>query len=110
MPPLDHDASIRRLIEECTNEGITKLEGLWMDQEVDQHFWVCPRRDWWEQRGPTEEVDRVEEALANRKIRKHTGEYKLRWDYKPHGIFSINEAYELFTEAEDQMTDLKWTK
>ena len=83
MPPLDHDASIRRLIEECTNEGTTKLEGLWMDQEVDQHFWVWPSRDWWDQRGLVEEIDRMEEVLINRQIRKHTEEDKLGRGYKP---------------------------
>ena len=52
----------------------------------------------------------MEETLANRQIRKHTGQDKLRWGYNPQGIFTIKESYELLTEAEVQPMDETWTQ
>ena len=110
MYPLGRDARIWQLIEVCTDQGIKKVADLWVDQDVDQHFRVWPSWDWWYKWGLTKEVDRVEESVVNRQIRKHTREDKTGWGYKPQGIFSTKEYYELLIEAEDQPTYEKWTK
>ena len=59
MPPLGRGIGIQHLIGECVNQGIRRVKHIWLDEEDDQDFWVCAEREWWECRGPGEEVDRL---------------------------------------------------
>ena len=65
-----------------------------LDTKKEYKFWA--HQEWWEQLGPEEEVDIIEEALNNRKIRIHTGEDILCWGFKPKGSFTIKEDYNLW--------------
>ena len=110
MPHLARGKEIQQLIHECSNKGITSVKDLWVIQEGEQDFLVLENMEWWEHCRLGEEVDRLWEAINNRRIRMHLGEYKLRWGYRTKGSFTIKEAYDLWKGVDNQPVDQKWKK
>ena len=66
-----------------------------MNSYIEKEYKVWEPREWWEQLGLKEEVNKIEEALNNKRIKNHTGEDKLHWRFRPKGLFTIKEAYDL---------------
>ena len=81
-----------------------------MNQEDDEDFRVWEDMEWWQHHGLGEEVDRLEEALNNKRIRMHLGVDKLRRGYFPKGSFTMKEAYDLWTRDDTKPMDQKWQK
>ena len=65
-------------------------------------------KEWWEHMEPTDDKDRLLEALDNQRIRTHQGENKLQWGYIPTGPFIIKEAYNILINATNPPTENKW--
>ena len=72
----------------------------------DYRTWLD--KEWWEHLGTREEVDKLLEALDNRRIRNHQGDDKLRWGYNPSGSFMIKEAYNILINANEPPIEKKW--
>ena len=60
-----------------------------MNSYIEKEYKVWEPREWWEQLGPEEEVDRIEESINNKIIRICIRKDRLHWGFKPKGYFTI---------------------
>ena len=90
--------------------GVIKVHQFWREARSNDDFHEWKPQEWWDERFPTMETQRLLEALQEQCICIQRGHDKLRWGYLPRGDYSTKEAYELNFNQEEYGDKDSWGK